>query len=365
MLLMGSGSVPPQYVDKLRDEIIENQRIRENQEIEQKQVQQQESVTENQQTNSTTLTEDQIEVLRQQKQLLKEHKRLQKQEQQQFDHMLIGSNTFEVASLRIALSEHKIQTKYFSVNGALPTHNQLQNSQQQAKQDQQQQALSTLQNPYERNLIEESARLITQKELASRDLLDLQKINVDSYKALIIPSFCFGYNRAIMNQAYHLALLRSTIKEFHVKQKFIIALGPTSINLVSKVLGIKEGKVQPYPYIKQNEAFAFRYYEDDRVLYLPYRSELLFMDKNKAQNEQLNLEQNQDLKITIEGESDEAKLKRKKAEEEDYMRQKDLKKHSDNPKLMYEFHKEIESLILSLKYRVLKTLPQKETEEQK
>jgi hypothetical protein len=99
----------------------------------------------------------------------------------------------------------------------------------------------------------------------------LAKLDPESFKALIIPSFCYGYNKVIMNRAYDLPIIRSAIKEFHMQEKIIVALGPTSVNLVAKCLDYKFTKLHTQLKINHKEPFKFKYYEEDRVLYLPYR----------------------------------------------------------------------------------------------
>lgn len=66
-------------------------------------------------------------------------------------------------------------------------------------------------------------------------------------------------------------VLRTAIKEFHLRKKYIVALGPTSIMLLVKVLDMFDNVLQPYPNKKSKDNFKFKYYENDKILYLPYR----------------------------------------------------------------------------------------------
>ncbi len=117
-----------------------------------------------------------------------------------------------------------------------------------------------------RDMLIESARITRN----NKQLRDLSTIKVDSYKALILPSFVHAYDRElVLNTVYNVASIRSTIMEFNAKSKFIVAIGPSSINLVAKILGIQD-KIQSYPQITQQSNFKFKYYQDAKVLYLPY-----------------------------------------------------------------------------------------------
>ena len=73
---------------------------------------------------------------------------------------------------------------------------------------------------------------------------DVSKLNVDSFKALIIPSFSDHYDKKIVDLIYNMPVVRSAIKEFNVKNKYIVPIGPTAINLVAKCLG---SQLRPFP----------------------------------------------------------------------------------------------------------------------
>ena len=81
----------------------------------------------------------------------------------------------------------------------------------------------------------------------SKELFDLTKLNVDSYRALIIPSFTHDYNKYLVEKLYNISLLRSKIKEFHVKKKILMAIGPSSINLLNKTLDLGTKPLHAYP----------------------------------------------------------------------------------------------------------------------
>jgi enhancing lycopene biosynthesis protein 2 len=79
----------------------------------------------------------------------------------------------------------------------------------------------------------ESARLTRGKSI------DITKLKVESFKALIIPSFIQGgYDKRVVEDLYNIPALRSAIKEFNVQQKYIVPIGPSAINLVAKCLGV-------------------------------------------------------------------------------------------------------------------------------
>lgn len=156
----------------------------------------------------------------------------------------------EVSSLRIALSKHKIQPKYFSINGDI---NESGNKEE------------------GRNLMMESARITR----IPRDLKDLSRIKVDSYKALIIPSFTPHYHKHLVGSVYNVPVIRSTIKEFHLKQKYIMALGPSSINLLVKTLDLQNGRLKTHPSPYQKQKFKFKVDEENKIIYLPYNTEVL------------------------------------------------------------------------------------------
>ena len=62
---------------------------------------------------------------------------------------------------------------------------------------------------------------------------ELSTIKVDTYKALIIPSFIYLYNKKDLKKIYDVPEVRSTIKEFHLKKKLIVPVGLSAINLVN------------------------------------------------------------------------------------------------------------------------------------
>lgn len=64
----------------------------------------------------------------------------------------------------------------------------------------------------------------------------MEHLKAESFKALIIPSFLHSYNKYKVDLVYKNALVRSIIKEFHLKQKHFMLFGPSSINLAAKSL---------------------------------------------------------------------------------------------------------------------------------
>ncbi|CDW83217.1 UNKNOWN [Stylonychia lemnae] len=162
----------------------------------------------------------------------------------------IGTNILEATALRTILSQQKIQTKYFSLNGSLPMAH-----------------LAKINQPDQRDLMEESARLVRN----TRDLRSLASLTkIDSFRALIIPSFTHEYNKYLLEQVYNVPLIRSIIKEFHMQQRYILAVGPTSIQLINKTLDLSQNKLKIHPDIKQKNPFDLKYNEENKIIYLPY-----------------------------------------------------------------------------------------------
>ena len=81
----------------------------------------------------------------------------------------------------------------------------------------------------------ESARITRD----SKDLKELKTLRVDPLKALIIPSFSDDYDKVLVRRVQNIPEIRSVIKDFHINKKYIMAIGPTAINLVGRVLDIK------------------------------------------------------------------------------------------------------------------------------
>ena len=105
----------------------------------------------------------------------------------------------------------------------------------------------------------------------TKDLLDLKKIQVESYQALIIPPFMSSYDTTLLNKVYQLSLIRSTIQEFHLRKRYLIAIGPSSINLVGKALNTQ---FMLYPSPKQGD-LAIQYNEEFKLISLQYKPKLL------------------------------------------------------------------------------------------
>ena len=72
-------------------------------------------------------------------------------------------------------------------------------------------------------------------------------MKVDSHKALIIPSFSEDYDKDLVKDVQNVPEIRSVIKEFNIRGKYIFAVGPTAINLVGRVLDVKN--LRPLPFI--------------------------------------------------------------------------------------------------------------------
>jgi hypothetical protein len=97
-----------------------------------------------------------------------------------------------------------------------------------------------------RNLLTESARITRGK----MHLKEISKLNIDSVRALVIPSYMHEYDRKLMLKIYENPLIRSFVKEASVKDKYLMAVGPSSINLVGKCLNIN---LSPYPTSQQTD----------------------------------------------------------------------------------------------------------------
>lgn len=65
--------------------------------------------------------------------------------------------------------------------------------------------------------------------------------------------------------AYNTPLIRSVIKEFHMKQKHFLLIGPSSINLVAKSLGIQ---LNPFP--RPNSKLQFKDIKEHKIISIPY-----------------------------------------------------------------------------------------------
>lgn len=57
-------------------------------------------------------------------------------------------------------------------------------------------------------------------------------------RALVIPSFMHEYDKDLLRKVHEISVLRSLIKEANLKGKYILAVGPSSINLIAKTLGL-------------------------------------------------------------------------------------------------------------------------------
>ena len=97
------------------------------------------------------------------------------------------------------------------------------------------------------SLLTESARVTR----STSNLYDISKIKVDLHKALLIPSFSLHYSKQLVDNLSAHSILRSTIKEFNVKKKMIVALGPSSINLVIKCIDLENGSIPLLPHSSQ------------------------------------------------------------------------------------------------------------------
>ena len=62
--------------------------------------------------------------------------------------------------------------------------------------------------------------------------------------------------------------VRSVIKEFNIRGKYIFAVGPSAINLVGRVLDLKS--LRPLPFIDQKDPFKFFVDEETKIITLPY-----------------------------------------------------------------------------------------------
>jgi hypothetical protein len=62
-------------------------------------------------------------------------------------------------------------------------------------------------------------------------------MKIDSLKALIIPSFSEIYDKRLVEAVYNVPEIRDVIKEFNLKKKFLMPIGPSAINLVAKSIG--------------------------------------------------------------------------------------------------------------------------------
>ena len=89
----------------------------------------------------------------------------------------------------------------------------------------------------------ESARITRD----GKSLAQIKSLRVDPLKALIIPSFSEDYDKALVQDVQNVPELRSVIKEFHISKKYILAVGPTAINLVGRVLELKTLRPLPFP----------------------------------------------------------------------------------------------------------------------
>jgi hypothetical protein len=63
-------------------------------------------------------------------------------------------------------------------------------------------------------------------------------MKVETFKALIIPSFSDDYNKALVQDVQNVPEIRSVIKDFNIRGKYIFAVGPSAINLVGRVLDL-------------------------------------------------------------------------------------------------------------------------------
>jgi enhancing lycopene biosynthesis protein 2 len=84
----------------------------------------------------------------------------------------------------------------------------------------------------DRNLLIESSRITR----GAHDLFDLSKAKSEHLQALIIPPFSHLYSKSLVEDLHNIAVVRSIIKEFHLRKKYIVPIGPTAINLVGKSL---------------------------------------------------------------------------------------------------------------------------------
>ena len=107
---------------------------------------------------------------------------------------------------------------------------------------------------------------------STSSLYDISKVKVDSHKALLVPSFSLHYSKQLVDTLSSYSILRSTIKEFHVKKKPIVAFGPSSINLVIKCLDLENGSIPLLPHVNQKQRFKFKHHEEYQVISLPYKT---------------------------------------------------------------------------------------------
>ena len=115
----------------------------------------------------------------------------------------LGTNLLEVSMLNIALSRQRIGTKYYSIDTLDYDIIEGTSAQSEDKPN----PLKKKHSEESRNLMEESARITR----GSKDLYTLDKLKVDSLKALIIPSFTHFYSKNTTKKIYDVPMIRSTI----------------------------------------------------------------------------------------------------------------------------------------------------------
>ncbi len=113
-------------------------------------------------------------------------------------------------------------------------------------------------------MLVESARITR----GTKDLMDISRLRVDSYQALIIPSFISPYNNQALKDVHNIAAVRSAISEFNIKKKLLVPIGPSAINLVGKSLGVNLRSNPSNP--NKLESYQMQYMDTHKILSLPY-----------------------------------------------------------------------------------------------
>lgn len=84
-------------------------------------------------------------------------------------------------------------------------------------------------------------------------MIELKGLRSEPLKALIIPSFSDDYDKDLVRDVENVPEIRSVIKEFFIRDKMIFAVGPNAINLVARVLELKN--LRPLPFPNQKDMF--------------------------------------------------------------------------------------------------------------
>lgn len=109
----------------------------------------------------------------------------------------------------------------------------------------------------------ESARITR----GNKGFQEVKNMNVESFKALIIPSFLDKFDEELVEAVANVPEIRDCIKECNVKKKIILPIGSSAISLVGKSLTLP---LNPFKDPKVKENFKFFYQHENRILGLPY-----------------------------------------------------------------------------------------------